>query len=89
MYRLTIAETPSMIIRMMQLRQKKAANTTTRKMAPPIPVPLRAGPIVMDQSTAESCWWASERAQRRRYDAVCETQLRQNSVARGQRVVSN
>ena len=64
---------------MIQLRQKNAAKTTTRKMAPPMPDLPRAGPMVMDHSTAESCWWASERAQRRRYEAVCETQLRQNS----------
>lgn len=53
---LTIAETPSIIIRMIQLRQKKAANTMTRKMAPPMPEVARAGPMVMDHNTAESCW---------------------------------
>jgi hypothetical protein len=53
--KLTIAETPSMIIKMIQLRQKKAAKTTTRKMAPPMPDLLSAGPMVMDHSTAESC----------------------------------
>ena len=47
--------------------------------APAIPGVLRAGAIVMDQSTDESCWCASDRAQRLRYDAVCDTQLRQNS----------
>jgi hypothetical protein len=53
--KLTMAETPSMIIKMIQLRQKKAAKTTTRKMAPPMPDLLSAGPMVMDHSTAESC----------------------------------
>jgi hypothetical protein len=53
--KLTIAETPSMIIKMIQLRQKKAAKTTTRKMAPPMPDLLSAGPRVIDHNTAESC----------------------------------
>lgn len=69
-----------MIIKMIQLREKNAAKMTTMKMAPPIPVILSAGPMVMLHSTAESCWCASDSAQRRRYDAVCETQLRQNSI---------
>jgi hypothetical protein len=65
---------------MTQLKKKNAANVTTKKMAPPIPVCFSAGPMVMDHSTADSCWCASESAHRRRYEAVCETQLRQNSV---------
>lgn len=35
---------------------------------------------VPDQRTSESCACASERAQRRRYEAVCEIQFRQNSI---------
>jgi hypothetical protein len=77
---LTIAETPSITIRITQLRKKNAANVTTKKIAPPIPVCFSAGPMVMDHRTADSCWCASESAHRRRYDAVCETQLRQNSA---------
>lgn len=77
---LTIAETPSIIIKMIQLRQKNAAKVTTKKIAPPIPDLASAGPMVMDHSTADSCWCASDSAHRRRYEAVWETQLRQNSM---------
>ena len=51
-------------------------------MTPVTPVILNVGASVIDHSTALSCWCASESAQSRRYDAVCETQLRQNSVCR-------
>jgi hypothetical protein len=77
-----MAETPSMIIRMIQLRQKNIKKATTRAMPPTTPDMPRAGFIVMDQRTAESCWWAKDRAHRRRYEAVCETQFKQNSRVR-------
>ena len=35
---------------------------------------------VMSQSTSDSCACASDSAQRRRYEAVCEMQPRQNSI---------
>lgn len=69
-----------MMMRMMQLSTKKTVNMMTMYTPPTRPVIFRAGPRVMDQRTAESCWWARDRAHRRRYDAVCDTQLRQNSV---------
>lgn len=53
--KLTIAETPSMMIKMMTLSTKNMANATTRKMAPPRPLDSSAFAMVMDQSTAESC----------------------------------
>ena len=37
-------------------------------------------PIVMLQRTSDSCACANERAQSRRYEAVCEIHPRQNSM---------
>jgi hypothetical protein len=53
--KLTIAETPSMIIKMMQDRVKNMKNAATRYRAPPMPVEFNAGAMVMDHSTADSC----------------------------------
>lgn len=36
--------------------------------------------IVLSKKTAESCPWARERAQRRKYEAVFETVPRANSI---------
>lgn len=44
--------------------------------------------LVMDHRTSESWAWASERAQRRRYDAVFEIHPRQYSIVSAAKVVS-
>ena len=62
------------------LRKNHPANPKTTMKMPMKPPHSRQGPIVMVQRTMLSCWWASESAQRRRYEAVCETQLRQYSA---------
>lgn len=64
------------------LRKNHRKNPHTIMKTPTMPPHARHGPIVMFHSTTLSCWCASERAHRRRYDAVCETQLRQYSKSR-------
>ncbi len=55
-------------------KTNKSISVSTTPSAP------SQGSSVISQSTSESCACASESAQRRRYDAVCEMQPRQNSI---------
>lgn len=50
-------------------------------ITPVTPLIRMAGAKVMSHRTMLSCWWARDRAHKRRYEAVCETLLRQNSIA--------
>ena len=59
------------------------ANAQTAKpttMATTLPLATPAPMKTLSQNTAESCAWARERAQRRRYDAVLDTAPRTNSI---------
>ena len=54
--------------------------TTAFATSPTRPVISRTFSSVMSHSTSDSCACASDSAQRRRYEAVCDTHPRQNSI---------
>jgi len=61
-----MALVPSMTQRIAMVRKNHMKKNTTVMMTPRTPVKAKALPRVIVQSTTESCWWARERAQRRR-----------------------
>ena len=54
--------------------------TTAIAIAPTRPSIPSTFASVMFHSTSDNCAWASESAHNRRYDAVCDTHPRQNSI---------
>ncbi|KAH3664587.1 hypothetical protein OGATHE_003402 [Ogataea polymorpha] len=76
----SMADVPSMTTKMATVSTNHIPNMRNTNTDPNNPVAAKLLAIVMDHSTDESCACASERAHRRRYEAVWETQLRQNSM---------
>lgn len=76
-----ILHTPtSMMHRMHTVQVNHIRKTNTNMALPTRPSNPNARSRVMSQSTSDSCACASESAQRRKYEAVCEMQPRQNSI---------
>lgn len=69
-----------MTIKMATDSVNQNAVMTTRKTIPAGPSMSNARSSVMLNNTSDSCACASERAQRRRYEAVLEIHPRQNSI---------
>lgn len=66
--------------KMPTVRANHAVPAKANIIQPNIVVGPRKLSRVIDHNTSDNCAWASERAQRRRYDAVCEIHPRQNSM---------
>lgn len=66
--------------KMNTVKENHRKKTNTRAIQPKIPDGSRNPAIVMDHRTSDSWACARDRAHKRRYEAVCDTQLRQNSI---------
>lgn len=75
-----IADVPSITTKIQTVKTNHIPNIKKIKIEPPNPVKLKLDPSVIDHKTDDNCACANDNAHKRKYDAVCETQFKQNSI---------
>ena len=75
-----MAEVPSITTKMTTVKVNHMANKQTVINTPAMPVAPKALPMVMVHKTVDNWAWANDKAHNLKYDAVCETQFKQNSM---------